>query len=69
MTGIVVGALGGRWVCCSDMVEVVEGVTKVNVEINRELYCGKGGSNSRVVAMAVPWGEENFGLVDAGERD
>ncbi|GMH86873.1 hypothetical protein TrST_g12256 [Triparma strigata] len=65
MTGIVVGALGGRWVCCSDMVEVVEGVTKVNVEINRELYSGKGGSNSRVVAMAVPWGEENFGLVDA----
>ncbi|GMH75661.1 hypothetical protein TL16_g06831 [Triparma laevis f. inornata] len=64
MTGIVLGVLGARWVCCSDMIEVCEGVTKVNVELNKGAYTPKGGI-SRVNAMPGNWGEDYLNHFDS----
>ena len=58
MTGIVLAALGARWVAVTDMDVVMEGITKRNVEANAVVVKG------RAKAMPLPWGEEYFGRVE-----
>ena len=62
-TGIVAGALGSRFVACTDMECVTSAVTDANVRRNASLYSSKTGG-SRVFSRNLPWGSANLSHVD-----
>lgn len=58
LTGIVCASLGARAVILTDLEEVVQQITKPNVEENQRILTTVGGRGSpRICAMALSWGD------------